>query len=57
MSSTESYYSKSGWLSFILQIHLDENHKKEAKIAASNTQVEFKELYDRNTNCEAGLHS
>lgn len=36
-SSTESYYSKSGWLSFVLQIHLDKNHKNEAKTAASNT--------------------
>lgn len=36
-SSTWSYYSKSGWLSFILQIHLDENHKNKARAAASNT--------------------
>lgn len=32
-------------MSFILQIHLDENRKEEAKIAPSNTQVEFKELH------------
>lgn len=41
MSSTLSYYPESGWLSFILQIHLDENHYEEAEVAARSVQVEF----------------